>query len=117
VEVKGIKGSKHPLFWYSVGETSESELAYVENDSLLKYLEKSSFINKEIPPFIIGEGDVINHKYIEKYNKAVIEQREIAGSPFFPTGKPHSPSKKGSIVTTSNLDSTYERIPHKRKVN
>jgi hypothetical protein len=114
-ELKGIKGNKHPLIWYSIGETLESELSFVSNDGMLRYFEKSSFINKEIPPFIIGEGDVINHKYIEKYNKAVKEQKEIAGSPFFPMGKPHTNSKKGNIETTSGLDedAIFKRLPHK----
>jgi hypothetical protein len=111
-EAKGIKGNKHPLFWYSVGETPESELAFVDNDSLLKYLENSSFINKEITPFILGEGN-ISPKYMEEYNKAVKEQEKIPGSPFFPKGKPHTSIKKEGTATNSGFDATFKRLPSK----
>jgi hypothetical protein len=111
-EVKGVRGNKHPLIWYSVNETAESKLSFVQNDALLSYLENSPFINKEIPPFILGTGNV-SQKYMVSYNKAVKEQKEIPGSPFYPKGKQINSATKEGVATTSELDALFEDISSK----
>jgi hypothetical protein len=111
-EFKGIKDNKHPLIWYSVNETKESELCFVQHEELQTFLRNSPFINNEIPPFIPTTGDV-NQKYIDNYNKAVEEQEKIPGSPFYPKGESLASSAKGDVKTTSDLNASkiVKRIP------
>ena len=110
-EFKGIT-NKHPLIWYSVNETPESGLCSVEHEELETFLRKNSFINKEIPPFILGIGDV-SPKYVEKYKEAVKEQEKVPGSPFYPKGEQLISSTKEGVATTSELDALFEDISSK----
>jgi hypothetical protein len=109
-EFKGIETNKHPLIWYSVNDTLESELCHVELDELRAFLENSSFIKTNDPPFILGTDDV-KPKYLEHYKKAVKDQKRIYGSPFYPKGKRRSSSKKASGKTASKLNKIVKRIP------
>jgi hypothetical protein len=81
VEVKGVKRGEHPLIWYSVMNTKESKLCFVEHKKLLNYFEKNHF-DLDIFPFI-PNTDKFDLKYDKYYKKAVKEQKKILGSLFY----------------------------------
>jgi len=86
VEAKGIRDGKHPLIWYSVNKTAESELCRVDSGELQTFLDKITLKDLVVPPFIPGTSKV-DSKYYKKYQEAIEAQKQIPGSIFYPKGK------------------------------
>jgi len=82
VEIKGVRGGKHPLIWYPVNETAENRLCIVRHKELLDFLKNEVFKDMDILPFVPG-GDNLDPKYDAMYEKAAKRQRNIDGSNFF----------------------------------
>jgi len=76
VEVKGVRNNKHPLIWYPVNESTESELCFVEHKKLLSFLENDHFKKWPYQSFIPGTCKFPN-EYIIEYEKVVGEQKQI----------------------------------------
>jgi len=103
VEAKGIKGGKHPLIWYSVNETAESELCRVDSGKLQTFLNEVPFKDLVVLPFI-PDTSKVDAKYYKKYQEAVEAQKQIPGSIFYPKGKlPATYSTKNDNANASVL--------------
>jgi len=114
VEAKGIKNGKHPLIWYSVNQTAESELCRVEPGKLQTFLDKGPLKDLVVPPFIVDTGKV-DPNYDKKYREAIKAQKKIPGSNFYAKGKSRTAcSTKNDGTNTSDLDAEkiVGRIPN-----
>jgi len=80
-EVKGVKEGKHPLIWYSINETEESELCIVDHDKLQNFLigKEGPFFEWLYEQFIPGTQE-FDPYYIEEYDKAIKEHSEYPTS-------------------------------------
>jgi len=81
-KVKGIK-NKHPLIWHPINKTNKRNMHLIQPKKLLRILKKNYF-DLSIFPFIPDtDNSDVTLEYDEYYKKAVEEQIEIQGSPFF----------------------------------
>ena len=112
VEVKGVTNNSHPLIWYSVNETKESDLCSVNHKKLLAFLRYGLLKELAVNPFIPDDGHV-DPKYCERYNKAVKIQRKILCSVFYEPKPPNTkrPTKKRTTSASGfDGDAILKRI-------
>ena len=84
-DIKGVKGGKHPLIWFSVKNSEESKLCHVKWDGLKKFLLDIHFngLKGSVLPFIFDADDKeYNTAYDAMYRMAVKKQKQIPNSIF-----------------------------------
>ena len=104
-ELKGVKNGRHPLIWYSINQTLESDLCRIKNNSdLLGFIKTEHFKENEILPFIFDKSHA-DPKYDEMYKKAIAEQKKIPNSVFSIYFK----QKRKNRSKMQKLDSTLDQ--------